>query len=328
MGAWIDLLILATHKQRMIRVRGVRVIIERGDVAVAHLTLAARWKWSRGKVKRFLDELEDAKQIVQRTNNVITCISILNYSIYQNGGTTNGTAEYMETISQTVQHNFSSSVELSRSSSLEALSGGTTDNTAERLAYNTTDRITNGQQTDSKRTHTIMYNNENTVHTHSIDSDPVKQNAPASVKVPAPARSGGAQTADVIDCTGALAAELLAWTTATRPDVQQMPEPLTMTHARWMVSKYPFDDIKRILRQMHNKKATINNVSAYDTFVSYAGRDTILKERKSAAGKFYTFEQKSGEILDGKAKESDFIFREVDGHKLWQKITDIALPNT
>ena len=87
--AWIDLLLLANHKPGFMRVRGLRIEINRGQVGYSMVTLAARWKWSRGKVERFLDELEAEQQIEQQKNRVTTLISILNYETYQGDEATN-----------------------------------------------------------------------------------------------------------------------------------------------------------------------------------------------------------------------------------------------
>ena len=89
--AWLDLILLANHKKGYFRVRGIRVDIERGQVGTSSKTLATRWGWSRGKVLRFLHELETAQQIVQQKNNVSSLISIVNYDQYQGNDTANGT---------------------------------------------------------------------------------------------------------------------------------------------------------------------------------------------------------------------------------------------
>lgn len=81
--AWTDLLLLANHKDGSIRKRGIRVIVERGQVGCSQSTLSERWKWSRGKVSRFLNELKMKQQIEHQKNRVTTLISILNYSEYQ-----------------------------------------------------------------------------------------------------------------------------------------------------------------------------------------------------------------------------------------------------
>lgn len=91
--AWIDLLMLANHKGMNMYVRGNKVEIKRGDTAIAQETLATRWKWSRTKVKRYLNELEKDRQIVQQKSNVINTISIVNYDAYQSYDTTESTAD-------------------------------------------------------------------------------------------------------------------------------------------------------------------------------------------------------------------------------------------
>jgi hypothetical protein len=101
--AWTDLLLLANHKTRIVSFRGIPVKIRRGQAASGENFLAERWKWSRGKVRRFLKLLETEQQIVQQKNNVIGLISILNYDTYQVGGTANGTADGTTNGQQTVQ---------------------------------------------------------------------------------------------------------------------------------------------------------------------------------------------------------------------------------
>lgn len=84
MQAWIDLLLLANHKEGFFYVRGNKVVVGRGQVGTSFRTLASRWQWSRGKVERFLKDLENDNQIEPQKNNVITLISICNYDDYQN----------------------------------------------------------------------------------------------------------------------------------------------------------------------------------------------------------------------------------------------------
>ncbi|OPX91905.1 MAG: hypothetical protein A4E53_00625 [Pelotomaculum sp. PtaB.Bin104] len=82
--AWVDLLILANHKDGFIRVRGQLIPVKRGQVGWSQERLAQRWQWSRKKVSNFLRELEKtAQQIEQQKNNISTIITILNYDAYQ-----------------------------------------------------------------------------------------------------------------------------------------------------------------------------------------------------------------------------------------------------
>lgn len=81
--AWIDLLLLANHKENFFYKRGIRVDVGCGQVGHDVDTLAKRWKWSRGKVERFLNQLENDNMIARQKNNVTTLISISKYADYQ-----------------------------------------------------------------------------------------------------------------------------------------------------------------------------------------------------------------------------------------------------
>lgn len=91
--AWVDLLLIANHKKGIFYKRGIRVEVQRGQIGYDSTTLAKRWQWSRGKVNRFLSELENDKQIVQQKTNITTLISICNYDIYQTSSTANSTTD-------------------------------------------------------------------------------------------------------------------------------------------------------------------------------------------------------------------------------------------
>jgi len=93
--AWVDLLLSANHKDGHVRISGQRIEVKRGESALSEVTLAKRWKWSRGKVRRFLAELESEmeQKIVQRKYNVTSLIEILNYEKYQGNGTADDTPD-------------------------------------------------------------------------------------------------------------------------------------------------------------------------------------------------------------------------------------------
>jgi len=84
--AWIDLLLLANYRESYYYVRGVKITVKRGQLGWGLDKLANRWRWSRGKVERFLCDLETEQQIVRQKNNVTTLISITNYEDYQTNG--------------------------------------------------------------------------------------------------------------------------------------------------------------------------------------------------------------------------------------------------
>jgi len=90
--AWIDMLLLANTKDGFFFKRGIRVDVIRGQVGYDVDSLAKRWKWSRGKVERFLIMLEMDRQIIRQKSNITTLISICNYNSDQSGGNANSNA--------------------------------------------------------------------------------------------------------------------------------------------------------------------------------------------------------------------------------------------
>lgn len=103
--AWVDLLLLANHTQNQFRVRGNLVIVSRGEVARSEESLALRWKWSRNKVRRFIEELSSKtiQQIEQQKSPILNKIRIINYDLYQaidQSETTDGTTERQQTEQQ------------------------------------------------------------------------------------------------------------------------------------------------------------------------------------------------------------------------------------
>jgi len=102
--AWVDLIMLANFKDGYIRVRGIKIPVKRGQVGWSQLSLAKRWKWSRPKVRRFLDELILEKNILQQTiqqnMRITTLFNIINYELYQTDVTIDDTTEKQQTLHQ------------------------------------------------------------------------------------------------------------------------------------------------------------------------------------------------------------------------------------
>lgn len=91
--AWVDLLMLTNHSDGFIRVSGQKIIINRGQCGWSQLRLSERWKWSRGKTKRFFNELENERMIELKTNNRNTIVTICNYSKFQSANVDDGTPD-------------------------------------------------------------------------------------------------------------------------------------------------------------------------------------------------------------------------------------------
>jgi len=81
--AWIDMILIANHSDNYFFKRGIRVDVKTGEIGYDLDTLGKRWQWSRGKVERFMQMLENDNQIVRQKTNVTTLISIVNYKEYQ-----------------------------------------------------------------------------------------------------------------------------------------------------------------------------------------------------------------------------------------------------
>ena len=81
--AWCDLILMAYFTPADFFVRGVKVKAKRGCVYMSGKELEKRWRWSRGKVERFLKYLEDDERIKVKPNNVVNCIAIVNYEKFQ-----------------------------------------------------------------------------------------------------------------------------------------------------------------------------------------------------------------------------------------------------
>ena len=96
--AWIDLLLLANHTKGFFRLRnGKKINVKRGQCAWSEEALAERWRWSRGKIKRFKNELENEQQIVQEKSMNLGLITIINYNKYQTDSTRDSTRDGQET---------------------------------------------------------------------------------------------------------------------------------------------------------------------------------------------------------------------------------------
>lgn len=81
--AWVDLLLLANHKDNKIIKNGRFDIVKRGQVMTSIHKLSARWSWSVNTVKTFLNLLESDNMIQRRSDSVCTVIDIVNYQSFQ-----------------------------------------------------------------------------------------------------------------------------------------------------------------------------------------------------------------------------------------------------
>lgn len=85
--AWIDLLLLANHKNKDVLLGNSIVNIQRGSFITSELKLIERWGWSKTKVRAFLKMLEDAQMIIKISDRKKTTITIEKYKEFQDSQT-------------------------------------------------------------------------------------------------------------------------------------------------------------------------------------------------------------------------------------------------
>lgn len=95
--AWVDILFVAAHKPGAITIRGNIVEYGRGQLVASEQYFAVRWKWSRGKVRRYFESLRKRQMIVQQKTRLCTLTTVINYECYQLSSTTDSTTDGPQT---------------------------------------------------------------------------------------------------------------------------------------------------------------------------------------------------------------------------------------
>ena len=97
-SAWIDLILLANHKDFKTVYKGRVVYRKRGEVNTSIRYLADRWHWDRRKVGRFISTMQKDGMCTMRSTIDGTTITIENYNKYQNRSTTDSTTDGSEDV--------------------------------------------------------------------------------------------------------------------------------------------------------------------------------------------------------------------------------------
>lgn len=84
--AWIWLVGEAAWRPTRARVGRAIVTLNRGQLAHSTRFMAAKWKWSEARVRRFLARLKEDAMIGVKTDALATQITICNYDAYQKVG--------------------------------------------------------------------------------------------------------------------------------------------------------------------------------------------------------------------------------------------------
>jgi uncharacterized phage protein (TIGR02220 family) len=82
-SAWFDLLLLASYKDHSFQFGYELVNQKEGEIITSEHILADKWKWSRHKVRNFLELLIADSMLVKNSTTKRTSLTIVNYKLYQ-----------------------------------------------------------------------------------------------------------------------------------------------------------------------------------------------------------------------------------------------------
>ena len=82
-SAWIDLILMASHRDTKFLLGREMVALSRGQFITSVRKLADWWGWSRKRVYNFLKLLETDGMIQKNSDTKKTAVTIVNYGIYQ-----------------------------------------------------------------------------------------------------------------------------------------------------------------------------------------------------------------------------------------------------
>lgn len=91
--AFVDLIQLARWKDEKLLIGNDVITVPRGSYYTSELKLAERWSWSRKKTREFLKLLENEKMIIKKGTTKGTMLTVENYRLYQDEGTTKSTTK-------------------------------------------------------------------------------------------------------------------------------------------------------------------------------------------------------------------------------------------
>lgn len=91
--AWIDLLLMANHTGTRFLLGNAVVTAEAGQIVTSEVKLAARWGWSRTKVRSFLAVLQADNMLTKASGSKRTVLTLCNYSVYNDAPVKNVSAK-------------------------------------------------------------------------------------------------------------------------------------------------------------------------------------------------------------------------------------------
>lgn len=82
-SAWVDLLLLANHRDKTLLFNGKPMTIKQGQILTSVRSLASRWHWSNDRTLRYLRLLESLEMLHKDSDKSRTLLTIVNYGVYQ-----------------------------------------------------------------------------------------------------------------------------------------------------------------------------------------------------------------------------------------------------
>jgi len=83
--AWLDLLLLANHKDNKFLLGNELIEVKKGSFVTSQKKLRERWGWGNGKLRSFLKLIEEDGMIKQQADKKKTVITIVKYEEFQTG---------------------------------------------------------------------------------------------------------------------------------------------------------------------------------------------------------------------------------------------------
>ena len=81
--AWTDILLSCNHTENKIMLGNELIDVNIGQLITSELKLMDRWKWSKSKVRAFLNLLEKDSMIEKTTDKKKTTLTVVKYGDYQ-----------------------------------------------------------------------------------------------------------------------------------------------------------------------------------------------------------------------------------------------------
>lgn len=103
-SAWVDLLLMANHRDKEMLFDGQVVTVKRGQRVTSIRRLAERWGWGKDKVSKYLTLLERFGMIEKSADSHRTLITIVNYDKFQGSDVQEQTANRQQTDTEQTQN--------------------------------------------------------------------------------------------------------------------------------------------------------------------------------------------------------------------------------